>query len=149
MESTFEFETEEHQRCYHAVAKFGRELFGEITFRPLEDDSAFNMTHGSSNIHIIVIPVGQDRSVVRIVSSVITDIEISEDLCRYLLELNSQLTFGGFSLDEDGDICISHTIVGQTLDKDEIAASVTSICEIADRYDDVIRNNYGGRRSVD
>jgi len=149
MESTFEFETEEHQRCYHAVAKFGRELFGEITFRPLEDDSAFEMNYGSSTIQIFVVPVGQYRSVVRIVSVLITDIEISEGLCRYLLELNSELPFGGFSLDEDGDICISYTLVGQTLDKDEIAASVTNICEIADKYDDVIRDNYGGRRAVD
>jgi len=149
MESTFEFETEEHQRCYHAVAKFGRELFGEITFRPVEDDSAFDMNYGSANIQISVVPVGQDRSVVRIVSCLITDVEISGGLCRYLLELNAELPFGGFSLDEDGAICISHTLVGQTLDKDEIAASVTSICEVADRYDDVIRDNYGGKRSVD
>ena len=149
MESTFEFETEEHRRCYNIVAKFGKELFGEITFRPLKEISAFDMKYGSSNIHVFVIPIGQDRSVVRVVSCIITDIEISESLCRYLLEQNSELDFGGFSLDEDGDICISHTIVGQNLDKDELGASVSSICEVADKYDDIIRDAYGGKRSVD
>ena len=149
MEPTFEFETTEHQRCYGVVATFGRELFGEITFRPLEDISAFDMNHGSANIQILVIPVGQDRSVVRVVSCLITDVEISGDLCRYLLELNADLPFGGFSLDEEGDICISHTIVGQTLDKEELAASVRNICEVADRYDDAIRDIYGGKRAVD
>ena len=143
------FESEAHENAYHAVKNFGQELFGELFFEAHEDRTSFQIKYGSSIVQVQVSPISDSNSVVRILSYVVTDIEHTTELYEYLLTTNLSLSFGAFSLDEDGDICLIHTIVGDTLDKLELSASVMAICDASDEYDDIITNRWGGRRAVD
>lgn len=143
------FESETHEDVYHSVEKFGQELFGELFFIPNEERPSFQVKYGSSLVQVAVAVLPNDHTVVRVRSYVVTDIEPSAELFEYLLNTNQSLNFGAFSIDVDGDICLTHTIVGDTLDKLELGYSVMSICELSDEYDDEIRSRWGGRRAVD
>ena len=71
------------------------------------------------------------------------------DLLHYLLRENEQLRFGAFGVDSDNDICYSHTVVGSTIDKEELQACVMAVVAMADKYDDEIVGRWGGQRAID
>ena len=68
---------------------------------------------------------------------------------HFLLRENDRMTFGAFGIDQDGDVFFEHTIVGSTCDKPELKTSVSSVVLIADEYDDLIVEKWGGERAID
>jgi hypothetical protein len=80
---------------------------------------------------------------------VVTDVEITPELMHFLLRENNIMRYGAFGLDKDDDIFFEHSIVGSTLDKEELMASVMAVLQTADKYDDQIRQRWGGRRALD
>jgi hypothetical protein len=59
------------------------------------------------------------------------------------------MRFGAFGVDKDGDIIFEHTIVGSTIDKEELKSSVKAVLSVADHYDDDIVSRWGGKRALD
>ena len=72
---------------------------------------------------------------------------------RYLLAHNLRLMFGGFGLSVDdggkGAIVLTHTILGDGMDRVELYASVSAIARVADDLDDQIVATYGGKTALD
>ncbi|MGH9828980.1 MAG: T3SS (YopN, CesT) and YbjN peptide-binding chaperone 1, partial [Blastocatellia bacterium] len=83
----------------------------------------------------------------------VTDVEPTEELMRFLLEYNLKLTMGGFGLApcESGEasVLMTHTILGDTLTKDQLYASVSAIARAADDIDDQIVARFGGKTALD
>jgi hypothetical protein len=143
-----EFEHKHHEECYQKVVGWMKELFGEMAF--IRDDSpVVAISTGSAVTQVYVSHWGDDDAIVCVRSYVTTGTEITPELMRFLLEKNTDMRFGAFGIDEDGDIIFEHTIVGSTIDKEELRASVKAVLSVSDNYDDDIVSRWGGTRALD
>ena len=142
------FETQIQETCYEKVALWMRELFGKF---PCAIDKAPGLAlfMGSALVEVLVFPWNDDEALINVRSYVVTDVELTPDLMRFLLRENSNMRFGAFGINDKGDIIFEHTIVGSTCDKPELEASVNSVLEISDEYDDKIVERWGGMRALD
>ena len=115
------------------------------------EDGLYVVKQGSAYVMVNVIPWGEDRAVVRCAAQVLVGVDRSEELAWGLLKLNSLMRFGSFAFVPDGNrIYFIHAILGgETLDAEEIVATVGQVALVADEYDDKIAAVYGGRRMQD
>jgi hypothetical protein len=144
----FEFKTPMQKQVYDKVVGYMREIFGEmLSFR--DDGPVIGVAAGSAWVQVLVHPRGDADATVLVRSWVVTGVEGRADLYKFLLEANYKALCGGFAIDETGDICFDHTIMGAYLDKNELKTSVMVVRSIADEYDDIIVSRWGGQRAVD
>ena len=142
------FKSKAHEEVYENVKTYMLELFGEMA-RPRSEKPIFLLPVGSTLNHIGVLPWGDDDAVVCVRAYVVTGADLNEDLLMYLLRKNDSMRFGAFGVDGDGDIFFEHTIVGSTLDKEELRATTLAVGTTADRYDEEIVGRWGGMRALD
>lgn len=111
------------------------------------DDRLYVVKQGSTYVMINLVAWGENRALVRCVAQLVKGVELSGDLAVDLLKLNAQLRFGAFAYDPVGRLVLFlHSILGgDTLDADELLATVTDVALIADEYDDKIIDRYGGK----
>jgi hypothetical protein len=147
------FETEAQKAVYEKVASWLRESFGPtVNAReegPVFDVAAGLVMGGSAVAHVSVDPWGERDATVTVRAYVVTDVEPTPDLLHFLLRQNDRMRYGAFGLDKDNDVFFEHSVLGSTLDKEELMASVMAVLNTADRYDDEIRQRWGGRRALD
>lgn len=143
-----EFKTNAQKECYERVKPMIKELFGEMAlFR--EDAPMFGIIVGSALTETVVLPWGEDDALVSTRSYVVTDVDATPDLMRFLLTENSKFIFGAFGLDDDGDIIMENSLYGKTCDKEELRNSILAVAKTADTYDDKIVSRWGGQRAED
>lgn len=143
-----QFQSQLQEACYNKIAIWMRELFGKFPCaRP--DVPGLGLFMGSALVEVLVFPWGDDDAIINTRSYVVSDIELSPELMSFLLKENSQMMFGAFGVDDNGDILFEHTIVGSTCDKKELESSVKAVLEVADEYDDIIVQQWGGKRALD
>jgi len=111
------------------------------------DERLYVIKQGSSYVMINIVPLDNDRAVVRCVAQLVRGVRMDADLAIQLLHLNAQLRFGAFSYDPvDNLVLFSHSILGgSTLDRDELMVTLTDVALVADEYDDKIISKYGGQ----
>jgi hypothetical protein len=144
----YEFKNTYQKECYEKVGKFCQELYGEMA-HTYDERPQFSIRFGSAIVIVYVQDWGDDDSTVSVYSWVIKGAEMTSELMSYLLTKNYDIRFGAFSIDSDGDIHFEHTIVGSTLDKGELQASIMGVANIADSYDDEIQQRWGGTKGMD
>jgi hypothetical protein len=144
-----EFKTEIQKTCYEKVSQWMTEIFGTAftTFR--DDAPLINYRMGSAIVGVSVYPWGDDEATICARAYVVTGIELTPELMKYLLSENNDMRFGAFGLDQDGDIFFDYTIVGSSADKNELKAAVIGVISTADDYDDQIVAKWGGQRALD
>ncbi|WP_404784027.1 T3SS (YopN, CesT) and YbjN peptide-binding chaperone 1 [Altericista sp. CCNU0014] len=142
-----DFQSPVQEKHYTKVSGWMRPLFGDIPWEKL-DEPGFGLFMGSAWVEVRILPWKED-TVVNVRSTVVSDATLTADLLNYLLRENHEMRFGAFSVSKDGDILFEHTIVGSTIDKRELEASVIAVLEIADKYDDEIVARWGGKRALD
>lgn len=143
-----EFLTEAQEQCYNQIREMLESLFGDDVV-PREDVPVFGLHMGSALAEAVVYPWAEDDAVVTTRAYVVRGAEVTADLMRFLLQENDKLRFGGFGIDEDGDIFFQHAIVGSTADPEELRASLLAVVITADEYDDKIIEKYGGQSALD
>ena len=137
------------EECYERTAMLLEQIFGEDVRRE-EDQRAFTVWRGGSTFaRITVHAMTGYHSAVLVDAPVVFDVEPSEELCRFLLEANEGLLFGGFALTQDSAVIFRHSILGDSMDPDELAASVSLVLATADDYDDRLVERFGGRTAVE
>lgn len=111
------------------------------------DERLYVIKQGSTYVMINIVPLDNDRAVIRCVAQLVRGVRMDGDLAVQLLHLNAQLRFGAFSYDPvDNLVLFSHSILGgPTLDKDELIITLTDVALVADEYDDKIISKYGGQ----
>ena len=107
------------------------------------------MVIGSALTNIEVYPWRENEAVIAVFSWVVTGAETTAELTRDLLRRNLNMVFGGFGIDDKGDIVFKHHIVGSSCDQNELRASVLAVAQTADSVDDELVARYGGQRAVD
>ncbi len=140
-----QFQTPAQEACYHKVALWMQELFGKFPCAR-QDIPGLGLFMGSALVEVLILPWGEEDSVINTRAYVVTEAELSSDLMRFLLEQNSNMIFGAFGIDAKGDILFEHSIVGSTCDKKELESSVNAVLEVSDEYDDQLVERWGGKQ---
>jgi hypothetical protein len=143
-----QFENDNVRATYEKVGGYLREVFGEMA-HARDEDPAWLIIEGSAAVNVAVHPWGDNDTIVRAWSWVVTGAEVTPELTRYLLDENFKMRFGAFSMDPAGDICFEYAIVGSTCDKEELKAAVLAVAFTADNEDDAITSRFGGQRACD
>ena len=144
-----EFKTATQEAVYNKVKPMMTELFGETGAQPREDIPQFIVRAGSALVLVSVISWKESVSLITALSWVTRGSDLNADCMKYLLNQNHDMIFGAFSVDVEGDIAFSNTIVGETCDKDELKHLVMAVAVTADKEDDIIVGRWGGQRAVD
>ena len=146
-----EFKTEAHERAYEKTRGYLHTLFGEVNVKVMDD--TFVLQEGSTFVYVRAFPIGEKKSGVEVFAYVAVDVEVTEQLMRYLLTYNLRLILGGFGLargeGDKGTVLLTHTILGDSMDREELYGSVSAIARVADDLDDQIVTAFGGRTARD
>ncbi len=115
------------------------------------EDKLYVVKQGSSYVMISVVPWGEDKAIVRCVAQLVKGVRMEAGLALQLLRLNAVLRFGAFAYVSDGDLVLFlHSILGgDTLDPEELIATIRDVALIADDWDDKIIERFGGQRMQD
>jgi len=146
-----EFNTEAHKKVHEKTRDFLQTLFGEVNVKLMDD--TFVLQEGSTFVYVRTFPIGEKKSGVEIFSYVVVDVEVTEQLMRYLLTYNLRLILGAFGLargeGSKGTVLLTHTILGDSMDREELYGSVSAIARVADDLDDQIVTAFGGQTALD
>lgn len=122
-----------------------KELFGEM-YSKSEEIPLFYLQMGSAVAHITVQPWGDDECAVNSRCYVVREPDIVPELMHYLLRKNDTMRFDAFGLDKDDDIFFEHAITGTSCTKADLRSSVLAVVLTADKLDDEIVSQWGGKR---
>jgi hypothetical protein len=142
---TMGFESQPQQDVHDRAQKWLEEMFG-MFLHVIPGEPAFFVQMGQTLTFVSVQPWGDDDATITSRAYVAMDTEMTADLMHFLLQENDKFRFGAFGIDEDEDIFFEHTIVGSTLDQEELKSSVVAVSNTADRYADQIIPKWGGER---
>lgn len=142
-----DFESPAQRALYEKTLKWLRGVSYRVERDPLRP--RLQVRAGSSVVRLDFRPWGQDDATLRIRALVVRGVEPDLELATWLLRENAQLLFGGFGIDERGDIVFEHSLVGSTCDLDELIAALAAVSMAADEYDNRIVERWGGQRAVD
>jgi hypothetical protein len=91
-----------------------------------------------------------DLATVRATSCVTIGSTIDYDLMHFLLTENRRMRFGAFHLDDANQVLFSESVLGgENMDLMELQTCILSVVTIADTYDDMIAQRFGGYRAID
>jgi hypothetical protein len=145
-----EFKSEAHRNAYRKTRDCLYALFGEVNVKAMDDTLV--LQEGSTFIYVRTFPIGEKQSGVEVFAHVVIDVEVTGELMRYLLANNLRLVLGAFGLalgeGERATVVLTHTILGDSMDRDELYASVSAIARVADDVDDQIVKAFGGRTAL-
>jgi len=114
-------------------------------------DGSYSLRTGTTRV--IINPrslSGADKTIVSIFAFVAIDVNVTNELMRYLNEINARITFGKFFVIEDKKMVIcQHSLLGATLDKDELAVGIAAVAYVSDQYDEEITKRFGGKSCRD
>ena len=124
-----EFKTDAHRRVYEQARGYLHALFGEVNIKVLDD--TFVLQEGSTFVYVRTFPIGEKKSGVEIFAYVVVDVDVTEQLMRYLLTHNLRLILGAFGLargeGDQGTVILTHTILGDSMDRDELYGDRKSV----------------------
>lgn len=168
---TLSFANSVQQLTYEKVSDYlsASSLFKQA-LRAVLDQPKFEISYGSALIQVEIWPwevhpwETGDLATVRASSCVTIGSRIDQALMGYLLNENSRMRFGAFYLGSDQDqpngqgqpgersdtVWFAHSVLGgENMDLMELQTCILSVVTIADTYDDLIVEQFGGQRGID
>ncbi|MDA0673839.1 MAG: YbjN domain-containing protein [Cyanobacteria bacterium] len=116
----------------------------------------FDILYGSTLVEIEVLSwqdhpwQSADMAIVRATSCVTVGSSVNHDLMHFLLSENRRMRFGAFHLDEAGQVRFAESVLGgDNMDLRELQTCILAVVTIADTYDDLIAEKFGGYRAID
>jgi len=146
MTRTKPFHTQCQERVYGQVKSYLDELVEEHF-----DDAEhcdFYLKYGSTVLEISIDPYEEDDSVIQILAFCVQGVEPSFELMRELLQINSEISLGAFSV-VDNDVFYSHSFLGRGLQADQLISSLNNVASVSDDYDEKIVAKYGGETAIE
>jgi hypothetical protein len=146
-----EFKNASQQGVHDKTRDFLQTLFGEVAVKSIGD--SFVLQEGSTFVYVRVLPVGETKTVVEVFSYVVVGVTLTAELLKFLLVHNLKLILGAFGVsvepDGKGIIILSHSILGNSMDREELYGSVSAIARVADEIDEQIVAMFGGSTALD
>ncbi|MEL6223928.1 MAG: hypothetical protein AAFR31_14945 [Cyanobacteria bacterium J06627_8] len=111
----------------------------------------FEIQYGTTCLHVDVVAWevnpwnDEDIAIVRSYSYLTDGTPVSADLLQFLMSESNLIRFGAFQLEADGRIMFAHSILGgDNMDMMELQTCILSVSAIADSYDNIIVQKFGG-----
>jgi len=142
---------------YHKVTDYLKtsNLFKD-SLAILGDRPNFTLQYGSAMVEIEVLNwefhpwEARDMAIVKASSCVTVGSQVDEQLMMYLLNENRRMRFGAFHLGETGQVWFADSVLGgEGMDLMELQSCILAVVTVADTYDDIIVEKFGGQRAVD
>src|SRR5262245_5372882 len=130
-----DFQTEAQKKVYEKVGAILKEEVGKLAV-PREDSPTFAIQRGSAWVQVTITPINEQYTTVRAYSWVVTSVENTAELHQFLLKENLGMRFGAFGIDDVGDVCFTHAILGETLEAPTLMYTLMGVASVADDYDD-------------
>jgi hypothetical protein len=115
-------------------------------------DEQGNYVLGLDTARVFVVPtwLEDEQTVIRIFAITNLDVPVTADLSTYLLAQNLEFVLGAFALDvENGAVWFNHNLLGEFMAAEEFESSLAAVAQTAERFDDEIKERFGGRLYVE
>ena len=142
------FSSESQKACFDRVIAFAKEAFPNGV-EVADGAPLLSVRSGSAVTFVSVAPMSIEDAVVTVRAYVVSHATITRELAVFLLVANTTTVFGAFGLSAQGDIVLEHNLIGSTLSRQELEASLITIARLADDVDDEIVARWGGERALD
>lgn len=125
-------------------------LSGNAAYKRL-GPSQFLVKQGSTFVMLTARMMEDGRPQVRCLAQLVKGVNMTPELAYELLRLNTQINFGAFGYSAPAQLVLltNSLLGGETLDAEEITATLENLVLVADQYDDLIIQKYGGQRMTD
>ena len=120
--------------------------------------STFSDTSTAINVRVLDFGKSKDgepRTLVRVFATVLRGVQPSPALYEYIVRQAPTRWFGNIAVYDEQDapgkvyISFGHTLLGDFLDEEELAAAVWNVLGGADELDDLMQKQFGGKRWVE
>lgn len=109
------------------------------------EDGKVRVERGSSAVFVSALPWKERYVMIELLSPMLHEVPLSDELLRRLNELNESLYFGKLYW-AHGDVWLAHYLLGNHVDTEELLAAVGLMTLVADHRDDDLHERFGGRR---
>jgi len=128
------------------LKSFFKNNYNETTYF---DEESFIITKGSTQVLVKAENITDDHVVIDLISHVVKNANVNDNLKNFLLRANSELKFGAFGLLFDDTITFQHSILANDFSEVDLKSSINAVASVADYYDDIIVEKAGGKRALD
>jgi hypothetical protein len=87
----------------------------------------------------------EGRMLVRVWAITNVDVPLTDGLTRFLAAENANIHFGGFEAHQSGKVAVSHTLLGEFLQRAELDVALMAVVGVADHYAGQIKSRFGGK----
>jgi len=109
----------------------------------LDDDGDYYVDKGRVRVYITPIDWGDGDTLLKIWTMAAYDVDGSKQLLAYLNDLNRRSIFGAFYF-QHGMVYLSQTLIGNTLDPEELLWTVKGIAKMSKQVDKLMTRGFGG-----
>jgi hypothetical protein len=149
-----QFANQAQQITYQRVAGYLASSLFQDAMRVREDQPRFDLLYDNATlIQVDVLPWDvnpweqEDMATVRAFSYITVGNAKNLDLIRFLMAENHKMRFGAFQIDSSGQVIFAHSILGgESMDLREMQTCILSVAAIANSYEDLIIEKFGGQR---
>jgi len=112
-------------------------------------DQAFMRVEDGAVVFLVGSPLGDD-ALLNVRCYLVRDVERPDaELGEYLARLNADQVFGGFSLDEDSDVCFDYTVLGSSVTPDVVRLAIQVVAGASAQHAPEIIARWGGMTSLE
>ena len=139
-----------HTQCQEEVYRQVKTYLDELVDEHFDDASHcdFYLKYGSTVLEISINPWEEDDAVIEVLAFCVKGCQPSLELLQELLELNTEILLGAFSMVGD-EIFFSHSFLGRRLRPEQLIASLDMVASTSDEYDEQIVSKYGGETALE
>ncbi len=143
------------------MMKVQRILTGPMNLRVQLDKDSFlvRFTDMSTSVRVRIQdwgtdPEGDPRSLVLISSPILRNVKPTPTLFEWIARQGGSKWFGHIEVYDEGDtglvfLMMSHTLLGDYLDEEELKSAMWAVLGTADDWDDELQKKFGGKRWAD
>lgn len=120
-------------------------------FRSSENETGFSLRFASAIVHISLASFGR-QVLIQLRSNVLCDVAApaADVVLREVNRLNCQSLFGKWVFyAEEGIVALEYDLLGDHLQEEELMTALATVARLADRHDDLLQAELGGRKSVE
>lgn len=135
------------------AAKVQQMLVANFNGVTLTADGGFSLRFGSARAFIRVVNTGDEPDALTFVGITIPTligVNAGTDLYEYVAYHSDDFRLGHLSVyrqkDDSVDLFVTHQILGDYLDEEELRVAVSWVAASADRIDDELQTKFGGQR---
>ncbi len=121
----------------------------------IDADGDFSFGMGSTRVFIRVLPHPNDQAtVLSIFAPVLINVPRSAELYEFLAMNSDHMIFGHLTLaagesDDTGTLLVTHKLLGDYLDAEELMYAAVGVVGVADQIDEDLQAEFGGKRFAD